>query len=603
MTISRRRRLLAASRTAAAAALLVLAVAPGAMADSVSFGGDARIVNGLPTQSFPTTGALLHSTSAITDDNAESWCSGTLIGCRTFLTAAHCVRGDTNTSHYQVYLQHGGLYAVSTIRIHPSYNADYSGNDLAVLKLATPVTGIDPTTINTTHDLEAIGVGLGGTIAGFGRSGGAGSGSNDYGIKQVGAIVTGDCDTDETAGESNDKLVCWNYESPIGPAGVDSNTCNGDSGGPLFMTFEGETELVGVTSAGVALNCTAYDHSWDASVYYNRAWIASQIGTDSTATCGGLSTVEAEGATTVALEGSLALLHPSDSFTVEVDGTPASLRFTLNGHDTSFNPDFFVRYGGGASAVLYDCKSDGSAAFGACEFTNPQPGIWSVLVQRASGSGKYQMTATWLEDSCGNGVTDADEECDGADLGTCAVGPCTASCECPAPACGNGVVEAGEDCDGASDDQCPGQCDGSCSCPTTCSEDDLYGLSIVSDESRFTYRAMILDPASQYASLDPAADDFLLEITDGAGSVSIEIPANDPGWIKRDPEHGKYGWKGDGSAGGLRRVKLAYKQSSSGDFWNVSVKGREVPGGGSIDVVNVLDFRLEAGGACLVERW
>jgi len=50
-----------------------------------------RIVNGLDTQGFPTTGALLHHIDApITSVNAASWCSGTLIGCHTLLTAAHC---------------------------------------------------------------------------------------------------------------------------------------------------------------------------------------------------------------------------------------------------------------------------------------------------------------------------------------------------------------------------------------------------------------------------------------------------------------------------------------------------------------------------------
>jgi hypothetical protein len=52
----------------------------------------------------------------------------------------------------------------------------------------------------------------------------------------------------------------------------------------------------------------------------------------------------------------------------------------------------------------------------------------------------------------GDGVRTASEECDGGDAASCN-GPCQANCTCPAQTCGNGLVEPGEQCDGAS---CPG---------------------------------------------------------------------------------------------------------------------------------------------------
>ncbi len=51
---------------------------------------------------------------------------------------------------------------------------------------------------------------------------------------------------------------------------------------------------------------------------------------------------------------------------------------------------------------------------------------------------------------CGNGILDVDEECDGAQLGSCQQGPCTASCTCPfLPSCGDGSIDYafGETCD------------------------------------------------------------------------------------------------------------------------------------------------------------
>ena len=111
-----------------------------------------RIVNGLNSHLLPTTGALLYPSSGgpINEDNAGSWCSGTLIGCETFLTAAHCVEEDSSPSRYWVFLQHGGIRSVKSIHSHPSYtSAGFPSYDVAVLKLGEPVHGIDPTEINT----------------------------------------------------------------------------------------------------------------------------------------------------------------------------------------------------------------------------------------------------------------------------------------------------------------------------------------------------------------------------------------------------------------------------------------------------------------------
>src|SRR5262249_45120125 len=50
-----------------------------------------RIANALETQQFPSVGYFLIQTFGGT-----GFCSGTLIGCNTFLTAAHCVCTDSS---------------------------------------------------------------------------------------------------------------------------------------------------------------------------------------------------------------------------------------------------------------------------------------------------------------------------------------------------------------------------------------------------------------------------------------------------------------------------------------------------------------------------
>ena len=53
--------------------------------------GERRIVNGIATFRFEAAGALLRGGDPKT---AKAWCSGTLVGCDRFLTAAHCVADE-----------------------------------------------------------------------------------------------------------------------------------------------------------------------------------------------------------------------------------------------------------------------------------------------------------------------------------------------------------------------------------------------------------------------------------------------------------------------------------------------------------------------------
>ncbi|MBI5506096.1 MAG: trypsin-like serine protease, partial [Deltaproteobacteria bacterium] len=431
---SGRRRTSVRTFARATAATLALALT----IDAASASAGQRIVNGLETQAYPTTGALLHHGGGpITSANASAWCTGTLIGCHTFLTAAHCA-GDLVANHYWVYLQHGGIYAVSSVTTNPAYDGS-SGNDIAIITLASDVVGIAPTPINTTHDLAALGTGYAGIVAGFGQTSGSG---NDYGIKRYGAVTTANCDTVATGGEGNDRLVCWDFTNPLGPPATDSNTCNGDSGGPLFINFGSGDEVVGATSAGISATCLPADHSWDANVYFNAAFIQSQMAGDSTSSCGAVLPLTDPSATVLADSGTLSSANIDDTYTVTVTGAPALARFTVNGKDNgSFHTAFYVKQGAGpASAASYDCKSDGGANYAGCEFANPVAGPWSVTVARFTGTGNYQMTTTLLEaaaSECGNGVAEGAEACDGADLGSCVAGPCNLDCTCPAPVCGN----------------------------------------------------------------------------------------------------------------------------------------------------------------------
>lgn len=269
------------------AAVLIAAgatTAPAYAASATVERAAPRVVNGVLAQDRPSTGALLSASG----NNYSLSCSGTLIGCETFLTAAHCVcTGSTAATcgtpapgQHAVYLQDVGIVGVAAIDVDPTYDFGERG-DVAVLTLATPVTGVPPTPINTTMR-PPLGTPV--EMAGFGLTRG---GANDTGMLRRGHAQTSMC----TAADG-DYHVCWSFTDPLGPSGDDSNTCNGDSGGPLFADLGAGTAVVGITSGGVSGDCLPFDASYDSDVYVHSAFIQGVGGADlANTTCGSISQV------------------------------------------------------------------------------------------------------------------------------------------------------------------------------------------------------------------------------------------------------------------------------------------------------------------------
>jgi hypothetical protein len=364
-----------------------------------------RIVNGVLTQDFPTAAALI-------DASGIQFCSGVLVGCRTVLTAAHCVCSTVgsqcqpggpalrNPDSFEVFLPHAGSSSVQSIAVPPLFDFGVR-DDIAVLRLDQSVDGVKITPVNS---VERLADGTFAEIVGYGL---ASDEVFDNGLKRVGGIVTAPCTV-----VPGDEYVCWNFDQPLGPPGTDSNTCAGDSGGPLYYDFGSGHLVAGIGSGGVNADCQPNDDVFDADVFANLTEIAAAAGADlDAAECGPLPDAPGPGAVEIHSSGMATQGQLIDSGFQVAAGAKA-LRVGLNAEEGLFFNDFdlVIHRGGPPPAGVVECSSTRNATYEFCEILDPAPGPWNARVAAALGDGRYQLTVTVLGE---------------VDLGPCVPGPHT----------------------------------------------------------------------------------------------------------------------------------------------------------------------------------
>ncbi|KAH8375073.1 hypothetical protein KR093_002615, partial [Drosophila rubida] len=232
--------------------------------------------HGLPNLDFPF-GRIVNGEETTIDEHpyqvsiqttkGNHFCGGSLIGSDIILTAAHCMQSH-KALEMQVRLgstmhnEGGEVVGVKNFKFHEGYNSELMVNDVAVMKLNSPVRQTSKIRTIALAD-KAPDSGTPAVVSGWGTTCFlfCSSPKNLLAV-EVSILTIKDCSSESYSygTKIQDTMICANGEK--------KDACQGDSGGPLVSNGK----LAGVVSWGNGCAWTNYPGVY-ADVASLKSWI------------------------------------------------------------------------------------------------------------------------------------------------------------------------------------------------------------------------------------------------------------------------------------------------------------------------------------------
>jgi len=232
-----------------------------------------RIVGGedATRAEFPYMVAIRRNSSG----SALHYCGGAIVTNEWIVTAAHCAQGPANTYHV-VAGDHDNsnddfseqIRAVVEIVSHPEYDSFWISNDIAMMKLASPLSFNENTLPAIIPVKGFVPIAPTATTIGWGRLSSGGALPNI--LQKVVVPLKSDAECRASYGEEDifDSMIC------AGDNNKDS--CQGDSGSPLICRVGGNDQVCGLTSWGIGCGQPGYPGVYTEVSYFSE-WISSIV--------------------------------------------------------------------------------------------------------------------------------------------------------------------------------------------------------------------------------------------------------------------------------------------------------------------------------------